>query len=146
MLSWGKKVSNVFQKGENMTTEIMVSLPDEVYQRAERLAQLTGRDVTDILAMTIECSLPQLKSQPETVKPVATLSDEEVITLATMQMEPRQSKRLSLLLERQREGGLTGEERTELQALLQYAQERLLRKAQALQVAVQRGRMEPLHS
>jgi predicted transcriptional regulator len=35
-----------------MSTQVTLTLPDEVYRRAERLAQLSSRDVADVLADT----------------------------------------------------------------------------------------------
>ncbi len=61
-----------------------------------------------------------------------------------LQMEPAQDQRLSFLLDKQQAGELTEADRSELLALMQVYQEGLLRKAQALREAVQRGLREPL--
>ena len=127
-----------------MSTRVMISLPDEVYHRAERLAQLISRDVADVLADTVELSLPPLSPRSETVRPVTELTDEEVLALTELQMESKQDRRLSLLLERQQAGELSDTERSELLALMQLYQEGLLRKAQALHEAVRRGLRQPL--
>ena len=127
-----------------MSTQVTVTLSDEGYRRAERLAQITGRDVADVLADTIDLSLSPLSPSSEEVKPVSTLSDGEVLALAELQMDPAQDRRLSTLLNRQQAGVLTEAERPELLALMQVYQEGLLRKAQALHEAVRRGLREPL--
>ncbi len=129
-----------------MSTRVMVTLPDEVYRRARRLATLTSRDVADVLADTIALSFSSLSADSETVRPVSRLSDEEVLTLTELQMEPSQDRRLSVLLDRQQAGTLTATERSELLALMQVYQEGLLRKAQALREAVRRGLREPLEA
>jgi hypothetical protein len=49
-------------------------------------------------------------------------------------------------LDKQQAGKLTNDERPELLALMQVYQEGLLRKAQALNEAVQRGLRKPLES
>ena len=72
------------------------------------------------------------------------LSDEQVLALTELQMEPDQDARLSELLDRQQAGLLTENERLELQALMQIYQEGLLQKATALSEAVKRGLMESL--
>jgi hypothetical protein len=59
-------------------------------------------------------------------------------------MQPVQDARLSELLDRQQSGLLVESERLELQTLMQIYQEGLLRKATALNEAVNRGLMEPL--
>jgi hypothetical protein len=127
-----------------MSTQVIVTLPDEVYQRAERLAQLTGRNVADVLADTNVLSLPPLNPPAKMHKPITDLSDEDVLTLAELQMHPDQDRKLSLLLDQQQAGGLPDAERVELLALMQLYQEGLLRKAQALHEAVKRGLREPL--
>jgi hypothetical protein len=127
-----------------MSTQVTVTLPDEIYQRAERLAQLTGRNVADVLADTIVLSLPPLNPPAKMHKPITDLSDEDVLTLAKLQMHPDQDRKLSLLLDRQQAGALPDAERVELLALMQLYQGGLLRKAQALHEAVKRGLRDPL--
>ena len=61
-------------------------------------------------------------------------------------MEPAQDRRLTVLLDRQQTGEFTEAERPESLALMQVYQEGLLRKAQALREAVQRGLREPLEA
>ena len=127
-----------------MSARVEITLPDEVYRRAERLAQLINRDVADILADTVALALPPFSSQPEAARPVTELSDEEVLALTELQLEAHQDRRLSTLLDRQQAGKLSDAERSELLALMQLYQEGLLRKAQALHEAVRRGLRQPL--
>ena len=127
-----------------MSTQVTVTLPDEVYERAARLAQLSHREVADILAETISVSLPILHPQAEVPAPVEDLADAEVLALTDLQLPAAQDQRLSTLLDRQQAGALTEQERAELVSLFQLYQEGLLRKAQALAEAVRRGLREPL--
>lgn len=129
-----------------MSTQITITLPDDVFQRAERFARLANRDLASVLADTIQLSIPPVSPEAAALEPVSALSDEEVMALVELQMEPKQDARLSELLDRQQSGILTEEERLKLQALMQIYQEGLLRKATALSEAVQRGLMEPLSS
>jgi hypothetical protein len=122
-----------------MSTQVTVTLPDEIYRRAERLAELMHRDITDVLTDTITLSLPSLASQTNAPQPVNMLTDAEVLALSELQMEPGQDRRLSLLLERHQADLCSETERAELSALMQIYQEGLLRKAQAIQEAVRRG-------
>lgn len=126
-----------------MSVQVMVALPDPVYRRAVSLARLTSQDVPELLADTIEISLPSVMTL-EGAHPVRELSDASVLALADSQMEPDLDKRLSVLLGKQQDGDLLEVERRELAALMQAYQEGLLRKAQALAEAVRRGLMEPL--
>jgi len=129
-----------------MSTQITLTLPDDVYQRVERFARLANRDLASILADTIQLSIPPVSPEAAALEPVSVLSDEQVMALTQLEMEPDQDARLSELLDRQQAGILTEEERPELQALMQIYQEGLLRKATALSEAVKRGLMEPLSS
>ncbi|MFB2983577.1 hypothetical protein [Microseira sp. BLCC-F43] len=43
-----------------MSTQITITLPDEVYHQVERLAQLTSRDIADVLSDAIKLSIPEL--------------------------------------------------------------------------------------
>jgi hypothetical protein len=126
-----------------MSTRVTVTLSDEVYQRAERLAQITGRKVSDVLADTIEISLPPLGGPTASERTVAAMTDEEVLDLADLRMAPAQDQRLSELLYKQQAGQLADSEPSELAALMRQYEEGLLRKAQALQEAVKRGLREP---
>jgi predicted DNA-binding protein len=127
-----------------MSTQVTVTLPDEVYQRAERLAKLTGREIGDLLVDTINISLPTLAVQSGSVRAVSSLTDEEIIALADLQPSAAQNQRLTILLDKQQDGQLTLTERSELTSHVQVYEEGLLRKAQALREAVRRGLREPL--
>lgn len=117
----------------------MVALPDQVYRRAESLARLTNRDVSKLLADTIEISLPALGPAPEDASSIAQLSDDAVLRWTESQLGQREDQRLSLLLSKQQDADLSERERGELAALIQAYQEGLLRKALALAEAVRRG-------
>ncbi|BAZ68100.1 hypothetical protein NIES4106_28590 [Fischerella sp. NIES-4106] len=122
-----------------MSTQITITLPDEVYQRAERFARLANRDIASVLADTIQLSIPPIRADILDLEPVSTLSDQQVLALTELQMESEQDARLSELLDRQQAGLLIEDERLELQTLMQIYQEGLLRKATALSEAVKRG-------
>ena len=62
-----------------MSTQITLTLPDETYRRAEHLARLTGRDIADVLVDAIGISLQPLGPGFVTGKPVAELTDPEVL-------------------------------------------------------------------
>ncbi|KOP26430.1 hypothetical protein AMR41_10725 [Hapalosiphon sp. MRB220] len=128
-----------------MSTQITITLPDEVYQRAERFARLANRDIASVLADTIQLSIPPIRADILDLEPVSTLSDQQVLALTELQMESEQDTRLSELLDQQQAGLLIEDERLELQTLMQIYQEGLLRKATALSEAVKRGLIEASH-
>lgn len=127
-----------------MSTQIAITLPEKVFKQAQRLARLTHRPVDDLLAEAITLSLAPVATSAGSNPPVAELSDKQVLSLTKLEMPAAQDRRLSRLLNWQQAGKLAGEERAELVSLMQIYQERLLRKAQALNEAVRRGLVEPM--
>jgi len=125
-----------------MSTQITVTLSDDVYRSAEQVARLTGRPISEVLVETIEAGLPLREAA--SAPPVESLDDDHVKALAESSMDEEQSQRLSVLLDRQQAGSLTEAERVELRALMQIYEDGLLRKAQALSVAVRRSLRLPL--
>lgn len=77
-------------------------------------------------------------------QPVTLLTDEEVLTLCDAQMPPEEQSELNDLLEANCEGALASAEQERLDVLMQKYRHGLVRKAQAWQVAVQRGLRDPL--
>jgi hypothetical protein len=125
-----------------MATEVTITLPDDVYQRAERFAQLANRDLNSVIADTVGASLSSINPHLENLPSIATLPDAEVLSLSDLQMEANQDTRLSELLEKQRERLLIPGEAQELEGLMQIYREALLRKTAALVEAVKRGLRE----
>jgi hypothetical protein len=117
--------------------QVIVNLPEDTYRRARRLAQLTRRDVADVLADALDLSLPALSDSPLTV--VAQMTDDQVLSLAASRLSEEEDQRLSQLLDSQQAATLTEAERAELARLMQHYQERLLLKAEALAEGVKRG-------
>jgi hypothetical protein len=129
-----------------MDIPVTINLPDDVYRRAERFAHLANRDLSSILTDTLTRSLPPISAQTNTLQSISDLSDQQVMALTHLEMEPAQDTRLSELLDKQQSGTLNPEEPQELDTLMQIYREGLLRKATALAEAVKRGLMEPLNS
>ena len=131
-----------------MNKPITLNLPEDVYNRAEGLAQLIGRNLNDVLIEAIALSLsstsPINESDRHFSESVKSLSDSEVIAMSELQMESEQDLRLSQLLSKQQAGRLTEAERPELWTLMQVYQTLLVKKAVALREAVSRGLREPL--
>jgi hypothetical protein len=125
-----------------MATEVTITLPDDVYQRAQRFAQLANRDLNSILANSVGGSLSSISPHLENLTPIDHLSDTEILALSNLEMEAAQDTRLSELLEKQRERLLLPGEPQELESLMQIYREALLRKTAALVEAVKRGLRE----
>ena len=129
---------------KNMSNQITITLPDDVYQKAEHFARLANRDLASVLVDTIQFSIPPISLEATTLEPVSALSDQQVLALTELQMESEEDIRLSELLDKQQAGIVTESEHSELQTLMQIYQEGLLRKATALSEAVKRGLIKEL--
>jgi lactam utilization protein B len=127
-----------------MSRRVTLELPDEVLDRAERLAVLAHRDVTEVLAEAVAAMLPPVEIVPQASQAVSELSDAEVLKLADLRLSPRQDRRLSELLDQQQAGAMTHSERAQLSALVQVYEANWLRQAEALAEAVRRGLRGPL--
>lgn len=94
----------------------------------------------------IEDIIAEWLKSPMSEMPVETMSDEEVLALFDSQLSDDQQSALNDLLEQNREDKLDADGKRKLDELMRLYERGLLRKSQALQVAVQRGLIEPLKS
>jgi ParB-like chromosome segregation protein Spo0J len=127
-----------------MSKEVTLTLSNELYEQAQRWATLTRQELQEALTDALSIALAPGYGVSEPELPVASLSDEQVLSLCDVQMGPEQGNRLSYLLKRQREGALSGEEQRELQALMQVYNYIWVRQSQALAEATKRGLRGPL--
>jgi predicted transcriptional regulator len=127
-----------------MSERLTIDLPDEIYQRFQRLARLSNREIAEVLSDTLQRFLPVLDRESEFEESISSLSDERILALTQLEMEREEDRRLSELLEQQQARDLTLSERLELQTLMGVYQAGLLRKATALSEAVKRELIAPL--
>ena len=127
-----------------MSTQVVLTLSDDLYARAKQWAALTRRDLPETLTDALAIVLTPLPEPPEGELPVTSMSDAEVMALAQAQMAPQQGTRLDYLLAKQREEQLTTPEQAELLALMQGYHRLWLRQSEALAEAVRRGLREAL--
>jgi len=127
-------------------TQITVTLPDSLVEQVKYFGQVTQRDITSVLADTLEMMWPSwelaFKKQPHPI--VEQLSDTEVVALAEAKMDSQQVERLGKLQTKGKTEGLNSSEQFELLLLLHFYQVGQLRKSQALAEAVRRGIRKPL--
>lgn len=127
-----------------MSTQVTITLPDQVFDSALQLARLTQRDVADVLSETLTLAMPTLPEGLALSTDIQMLSDADVLALSAMTLPADQDTRLSELLDQQQADRLTDAERAELAGLLQAYRRGLVRKAQGLAEAVRRGLRPPL--
>lgn len=119
-----------------MSETVTLELPDTLAQSARAVAQQTHRRFEDVLIAWLRHAASDV--------PVEQLNDDEVLALRDLQMSAEQQTELSGLLAAQREGRIQPAERQKLDDLLAVYRSGMVRKARALQVAVERGLQPPV--
>jgi len=121
---------------KQLMERITIEVSDSVVRSANHVAAQNQQRIEKVLSDWLDYVVDEL--------PVDMLPDEEVLALTELQLTPEQQKILNVLLIRNREGTLDVEERRRLDEIMRIYERGLLRKAQALRVAVQRKLREPL--
>ena len=119
-----------------MGKEVTLTLPDDLLQNAQSWSSITHRDVTEILTDALKIILTPVYSVPALEQPVATLSNDDVLVLTTIQMDKSQATHLNSLLRE--------EDHLSLVALMQIYNQLWIRQSEALAEAVRRGIHPPL--
>ena len=122
--------------GQLVTEIVTLEVSETLAARAREVAVRTNRRVEDVLVEWLD----RAAEEP----PIEMLADDEVLTLCDLQMGPAQQEQLSDLLARHHEGQLDPSGHERLDALMDVYRHGLVRKAQALKVAVERGLRPPL--
>ena len=134
-----------------MTTQrLTIELPEPVFRQLARIAEATQQSVEVLAAQSVVSNLPPFvdnasaEMQPELLK-MQNLGVEELLAIANATVERSQHERHVELLDKNKEGSLTSEERQELTDLRLAADRLMLRKAYAWSVLRWRGhRIPPL--
>jgi hypothetical protein len=126
-----------------MSTQLILNLPEETYERVAQLAACAKRDVSEIIAAALASSLPSLEVIAQ-LRNITNLPDQEILHLTELRLAPEVDLRLSELLDRKQAGELTELELAELAALMRMYEMGLLRQSQALAEGVKRGLIPPL--
>ncbi len=146
------RIDNIqLQAGKTMTpVRVTIELPEPVFRQLARIAEATQQSVEVLAAQSVISNLPPSvenaapEMQAELLK-MQNLSLEELLAIANAKVEPSQHERHVELLEKNKEGELTSEERQELTDLRLAADHLMLRKAYAWSVLRWRGhRIPPL--
>lgn len=119
-----------------MAERVILELPEDLARRVRSAADLARRPVEEVLVEYIERGANDV--------PVSALSDADLLALCDLQMEEKAQEELHELLDRNREGELQPADRPRFDQLMGVYRRGLVRKAQALQEAVQRGLRGPV--
>ncbi len=126
------------------TPTIAIELPQLLYQRLQRLAELTRRPLEKLVVQTLEANVPSL---PENLSPsirqtlldLELLDDDALWQVAYSTIAPTQHQKYSRLLEKNRLKTLSHTEQMTLERLYQEAQCHTIRKGYAFVLLKWRG-------
>jgi hypothetical protein len=130
-----------------MPQTITLTLPDNVLQPVQRVAQATQQSVEELLVTALQAALPTLEGLPPDVMQalvaLESLDDQALwrVMLETVPLD--QQHQLHDLLIRNQAGTLTDVEREQLAILQQQADLVMLRKARAAVLLRFRGKRVP---
>lgn len=119
-----------------MSQTVTLEVPEQVASHARHIATMTQRRLEDVLLEWLDRSAAEL--------PVQFLSNEQILKLTTEQLPQTIQEELSALLEKNREGALQKHEEARLDVLMVLYRQGMVRKAEALRVAVERKLIAPL--
>ena len=123
---------------------VAVQVPQSLYHRLERLAQLTQRPLEKLVVQTLEHGVPPLPDDlPEDMRTMLIaledLDDEALWRVARSMVDLEQQARHHQLLEKNKLGTLTEAEQARLAQLRQETDALMLRKAYAYVLLKWRG-------
>jgi hypothetical protein len=119
-----------------MGEKVTVELPEDVAKQVRAVAARTQRSFDEVLADCVRHAGADLD--------LILLPDGELLAVCDSQLAPAEQEELDDLLEQKREGELAAGDRDRLDELMRSYRAGLVRKAQALRVAVSRGLRPPL--
>lgn len=122
---------------------VSVELPEPIFRRLRRVAEVTHRSVEDVLATTVDAALPQTPGVPAEVADdlaaLALFSDAALWAAAETTPSPEQQHRLNQLTQEGETRPLTEAEEMELTQLIDTYDRAVLRRVKALALLAQRG-------
>lgn len=116
--------------------QFILQIPEKIEREARAEAIRSQRRIEDVLQEWLERYTDEL--------PVDLLADERVLELSEMRLSEHQQDELSELLAFNRENQLSNEDRKRLDELMHLYGQGMVRKAEAIKVAVQRNLISPL--
>jgi hypothetical protein len=143
----GNSHQHVRKGSLQMPETIILTIPDQVFQPIQRVAQATQQPVEALLLRALQASLPPLEGLPaeviENLATLETLDDTALWQVMRERVPPEEQQQLQGLLERNHSGSLTEAERGRLTLLQQRADLVMLRKARPSVLLRFRGKRIP---
>ena len=121
-----------------------ISIPDALYEKAQRVAKQQAQSVDAVICTRLEGALDQpildLPADERTeLQAMAYLSDDALWTIAREQMQPELQACMSQLMDKNSAGTITENEWRDLSNLVERGQRLTLRKSQAMKLLLARG-------
>lgn len=125
-------------------SDYTVSIPEQLYDKARRVAEQTARPVDEVIRARLEQSLDDSPldlpdDERAELRALAYLSDDALWTIAREQMAPAKQERMQALMDKNNFGTITDVEYNELSQLVEQGQRLTLRKAEAMKLLLDRG-------
>jgi hypothetical protein len=124
-------------------SDFTVTVPEEVYNRARRIAEETSQPVEQVLIdhlKNLPESLPVLPpDEQEELDALKHLSDDALWTIARDQMPQDVQDRMQILMDKNSLGTISPEEYTELEGYVERGNRLMVRKAEAAGLLMERG-------
>lgn len=125
-------------------SDYTISIPSELYEKAQPLAEQTSQQVDDVIRTRLESALDErftyLPSEEQAeLKAMAYLSDNALFSMMREQMQKMVQERMSDLMDKNTRGAITDTEYAELAEFVERGNKLTLRKAQAMNYLMDRG-------
>jgi hypothetical protein len=131
-----------------MAATIAVHIPESLFHKLKRVADLTHRSVEDVTVRSLEAALPVEQNLPlDVANELAAMhlfSDEALWAATAPSLTPTEEYRLNQLTTMAGERNLTPAEEAEQQSLITTYHRSVLRRAKALAILAQRGHSIPV--
>ena len=129
---------------EMTMSKYTISIPNALYEKAQRLATRTSQSVDDIICTRLEGALDQPmldlpNDERVELHAMSYLSPDALWTIAREQMHPDVQHAMSQLMAKNSRGTITADEFRELSELVERGQRLTLRKSQAMKLLLDRG-------
>ncbi|MEQ8672015.1 MAG: hypothetical protein RLP44_00585 [Aggregatilineales bacterium] len=126
-----------------MSDQILLNLPDDISERAKRIAQSTAQPIEQVLIdhlRSLQSPLPELEPEVQAeIDALIHLSDDALWTIAREQLPETVQRHAHELMDKNAEGSISEQDVKELDDYVNRADRLMLRKAEAAQILQSRG-------
>jgi hypothetical protein len=124
-------------------TDFTLTIPEELYLRARKIAQAIAQPVEEVLLEQLRLwteAVPMLADDEEAeLQALRYLSDDALWTMAREQMPDDLQRKMQALMDKNSAGNITAAEMAELSQLVERGQQLMLRKSEAAALLTKRG-------